>query len=90
MCAINDGVLIALAASRPWKESGLNGSHGFTPQSIYGSSGKLPQFWGRKWDTAQGMLGDLCFNMGGGVPIGIIKELVNPSKAQFPSPGTGE
>jgi hypothetical protein len=85
MWAINDDVLRALAQSDSWKDSGLNGSYGFTPQLIYGPKGKLPQYWGRTWDTAGRMYNDLCFNMGGGVPIAVIQELVNRSESQCPA-----
>jgi hypothetical protein len=82
MWAINDSVLIALAESNAWQESGLNRSQGFTPELIYGPKGKLPQCWGRTWESAEQIHSDLCFNMGGGMPISIIIELATHSENQ--------
>jgi hypothetical protein len=82
--AINDQVLLALEQSQVWEESGLTNAFGFTPQKIYGPNGKLPQYWGRTWDTGEAMHGALRFNMGGGVPVEIIRELVSLSENQAP------
>jgi len=87
MWAINHEVLNALAQSKAWEDSGLAKSYGFTPRKIYGPNGKLSQYWGDTWDTAAAMKSALCFNMGGGVPIEIIKELVALSENR--SPGFG-
>ena len=84
MWAINYDVLKALAQSKVWKDSGLEELHGFTLQIIYGPNGKLPQYWGGIWDTAPAMHSALCDNMGGGVPIEIIRELVALSAGQTP------
>jgi hypothetical protein len=87
MWAINDEVLKALAESDAWKKSPLEKNHGFTTQIIYGPNGKLLQYWGSTWVSAAAMQSDLCFNMGGGVPIEIIRELVALSKDQVPESG---
>jgi len=51
-------------------------SSGFTAESIYGPGGALRSLWNQSWNSAGDMRSDLCQNMGGGVPIVIIEELV--------------
>jgi len=71
---ITDDALSALAKSKPWKKWADTG-HGFTPEDCYGPQGRLGH-WGKTWTTPKAMEGDLCDNMGGGVPIDVIRELV--------------
>ena len=49
---------------------------GYTTESIYGPDGALRSLWNQSWNSAGDMRSDLCQNMGGGVPIVIIEELV--------------
>lgn len=51
-------------------------SSGFTAESIYGPDGSLRWLWNQSWNSAGEMRSDLCQNMGGGVPIAVIEELV--------------
>ena len=54
----------------------------FTPESIYGPDGKLQWLWSLSWDSEEVMKSDLYSNMGGGVPIEIIDELVQIAVAK--------
>lgn len=86
---ITEACLDSLGASRPWKvwreawEKAGQASE-FTPQSIYGPDGRMPQFNGQQWASAADMRAALCTNMGGGVPIEIIEELVRLSAVPDP------
>ena len=55
---------------------------GFTAENIYGPDGKLSWPWHESWNSANEMHSDLCQNMGGGVPIEIINELVRICSAK--------
>ena len=78
MWQITDESLATLEDSQAWAESGIGDSPGFTAHEIYGPDGKLPH-WGSTWPTAKAMPSSLCDNMGGGVPIEVIDELVRAS-----------
>jgi len=65
--------LAGLEASKAWRTSELAGR--FTANEVYGPEGRL-RVLGAEWDSAQSMLNALKTNMGGGVPIEVIKELV--------------
>jgi hypothetical protein len=67
--------LALLQASETWKNT-LGQVAGFTAESIYGADGKLRHYWDRIWSSAEEMRSDLMQNMGGGVPIEVIDELV--------------
>jgi hypothetical protein len=45
-------------------------------ESIYGPEGKLQWLWSLSWDFEEAMKSDLYTNMGGGVPIETINELI--------------
>ena len=45
-------------------------------EEVYGPEGALKWIWDSSWNTGEEMRSDLCENMGGGVPIAIIDELV--------------
>jgi hypothetical protein len=75
---ITNKSLVALEASRAWRKWAIGLSAGFTATEIYGPDGKLPH-WGSTWPTARAMQSALCDNMGGGVPIEVIDELVRAS-----------
>jgi endonuclease/exonuclease/phosphatase family metal-dependent hydrolase len=71
--AHHDQALAGLEASAAWRNSALVGE--FTVEEVYGPSGKL-RVLGHEWDSAHAMSGALMQNMGGGVPIEVIRELV--------------
>lgn len=48
----------------------------FTAENIYGPEGKLSGLWEQTWNSPVEMRSNLCTNMGGGVPIAVIDELV--------------
>ena len=48
---------------------------------IYGPEGKMGHYFSKTWATADGMRGDLSQNHGGGVPMAVIEQVVNASKA---------
>jgi hypothetical protein len=67
--------LAELERSQVWqKATSLNSQ--FTPESIYGPEGKLQWLWSLYWDSEEAMKSDFYTNMGGGVPIEIINELI--------------
>ena len=72
---ITETALAALEKSKAWKTWAKAG-HGFTPADIYGPTGKLADHWGVTHDAAETLHDALCDNMGGGVPIDVIKALV--------------
>jgi len=72
---ITHEVLADLKRSQAWQNATSFNSQ-FTPESIYGPEGKLQWLWSLSWDSQEAMKNDLCANMGGGVPIEIIDELV--------------
>jgi hypothetical protein len=67
--------LVELERSRAWQKATSFNSQ-FTPESIYGPEGKLQWLWSSSWDSEEAMKSDLYTNMGGGVPIEIINELI--------------
>jgi hypothetical protein len=67
--------LAQLQASESWIST-LGQMAGFNTETIYGPEGKLKQFWENLWDSPEHMRADLMQNMGGGVPIEVIDELV--------------
>lgn len=79
--------LAALEKSQPWKRWAASEGFEFTATGIYGPDGKLG-YWGRTWPTATAMQQTLSHNMGGGVPIEIIKELVKLSTVSDPFTGS--
>ena len=50
-------------------------------EDIYGPEGKLRWIWNSSWGSRDEMRSDLCENMGGGVPIEIIEELIRITEA---------
>jgi hypothetical protein len=72
--------LVALRKSDAWRNSGIEERLGFSPTDVYGPHGKISFAWGQAWDSASGMRAALCSNMGGGVPIQVIDELVRLSR----------
>ena len=72
---ISHKALSELQESKAWNESiGLSSS--FTTEEVYGPTGKLSWLWQCSWDSESMMRNDLMQNMGGGVPIDVINELV--------------
>ena len=70
--------LAALEESHAWKTwLGVN-AYGWTTLYVYGPDGRMG-YWGMVWTTAQAMRSTLCQNMGGGVPIEVIDQLVSLS-----------
>lgn len=72
---ITDDALVALEKSKPWKKWADGPGGRFTAAGVYGADGSL-DYWGRTWVNADDMHNALCENMGGGVPIEIIRELI--------------
>lgn len=48
---------------------------------IYGPEGKMGHYFTKTWATANDMGSDLSQNHGGGVPMAVIEQVVNASKA---------
>ena len=48
---------------------------------IYGPGGKMGHYFSKTWATANDMGSDLSQNHGGGVPMAVIEQVVNASKA---------
>jgi hypothetical protein len=67
--------LALLQESKMWQNA-RSLSTEFTTNSVYGPEGKLNQFWPTTWESPEQMRLDLMQNMGGGVPIEVIDELV--------------
>ena len=78
---ITNEALAKLAKTKPWKT--FNEETGFTPEEIYGPEGKLSH-WGQTWATADNMSTALAANMGGGVPMPVIKALVKVATVSDP------
>jgi len=72
---ITRDALADLGRSQAWQNAKSFNSQ-FTPESIYGPEGKLQWLWERSWESEEVMKTDLYLNMGGGVPIEIINELI--------------
>ncbi len=72
---LSHDALALLQESEIWKST-LGQVAGFTAESIYGQEGKLKQYWESYWSSAEEMRSDLMQNMGGGIPINVIDELV--------------
>jgi hypothetical protein len=75
MLRLSHEALAQLQASESWKNT-LGQVAGFTAESVYGPEGKIKQYWDRTWESPEQMRADLMQNMGGGVPIEVIDELV--------------
>ena len=80
---ITDAALTALEKAKAWK-TWLKAGHGFTPTGIYGPAGKLGHQWEITHDTAESLRDALSDNMGGGVPIDVIKALVDAAQVSDP------
>lgn len=80
--AITDKSLEILAHSKPWLDSSLGKT--LTPQSIYGSNGRLGHFASKIWTSPSEMQSELMQNMGGGVPVSVIDFLVAYSRVLTP------
>ncbi len=76
MLRINSSVLARLGVSAVWKNSNPLLAGRFTPEEIDGPSGKLNSFWNIEWINEDEMRSALYQNMGGGVPVEIIEELI--------------
>ena len=72
---ITHEVLAELGRSEAW-QSATSFNSLFTPETIYGPEGKLNWLWNLSWDSAETMKNDFYMNMGGGVPMEIIDELI--------------
>ena len=72
--------LVALQGSPAWVDwaVGFSDSFSITAEEIYGPEGKL-WYWGMAWPTAEAMTSTLYNNMGGGVPVAVVDELVRLS-----------
>lgn len=68
-------ILGEINRSEIWK-SYFGGSIQLSAEDIYGPEGKLQWIWNSSWVDGDDMRSDLCENMGGGVPIEIIEELI--------------
>ena len=77
---ITHEVLTALEASQVW-QSTVSFKSMFTAESIFGPEGKLRWLWNSSWDTEDAMRSDLYTNMGGGVPVEILEELIRLIKS---------
>ena len=80
---ITDTALTALEKSKAWK-AWAKEDHGFTPAGIYGPDGKLGHQWEVTHDTAESLRSALSDNMGGGVPMDVIKALVDAAQVADP------
>jgi hypothetical protein len=56
-------------------------SKNLTYSEIYGPGGKMGHYFSKTWPTAEAMRSDLSQNHGGGVPMTVIEQVVNASKA---------
>ena len=56
-------------------------SRNLTYLEIYGPEGKMGHYFSKTWATADDMWSDLSQNHGGGVPMAVIEQVVNASKA---------
>ena len=72
---ISHEALTQLQESTVWNER-IGLSTGFSTEEVYGPTGKLSWLWQSSWVTESAMRNDLMQNMGGGVPIEVINELV--------------
>jgi hypothetical protein len=75
MLRLSHEALAQLQASESWKNT-LGQIGGFTAESVYGPEGKLKHYWESAWGSPEQMRADLMQNMGGGVPIEVLDELV--------------
>jgi len=80
---ITDNALVSLEKSKAWKAWAKTG-HGFTPADIYGPNGKLNGNWDITHETADSLQVALSDNMGGGVPIEVIKAMVDAAQTSDP------
>ena len=80
---ITDSALSALEKSKPWK-SWIKEGNDFTPTDIYGPAGKLGHQWEITHDTAESLHNTFTDNIGGGVPIDVIKALVDAAQVADP------
>ena len=78
--------LALLQASETWKNT-FGQVVGFTAESIYGPEGKFRNYWESCWSSAKQMRLDLMQNMGGGVSIDVIDELVGIVETMNPQIG---
>jgi type I restriction enzyme M protein len=76
---VTDAALTGLEKSKAWKTWAKAG-HTLTAADIYGPAGKLAHHWDVTHDTAQSLQTALSENMGGGVPIDVIKALVDAAQ----------
>jgi type I restriction enzyme M protein len=80
---ITEDVLAKLEAAKPWQQWAASG-HGLTAAAVYGPDGSLGHVWGQTWGSAEAMRDALGANMGGGVPVEVIKDLVKHAAVADP------
>jgi hypothetical protein len=88
---ITERSLKALAETTEWQEfahfleSTVRYEPPITPEWVYGAEGKMCHLWFTSWDSPEAMEADVSCNLGGGVPMAVIKMLVGlsgPAAAQ--------
>ena len=72
---LTNEILSEINRGEIWNKYFGNGFHR-SAEEVYGPEGALSWIWESSWNTRDEMRSDLCENMGGGVPIEIIDELV--------------
>ena len=77
---VTEHSLTELGDTEAWRNSGIKRTLGFSPRDVYGPTGKIAFVWSQTWVSAEEMRVTLCTNMGGGVSIQVIDELVRLSR----------
>jgi len=69
--------LSELQLSAEWNDWMRESPLQLTTQEIYGSKGRLGHLWEQSWNSPTLMLYSFLNNMGGGVPVEVIQEIVD-------------
>ena len=69
--------LAKLVVSAEWSDWMESSPIPFSTEEMYGPEGKLNWLWPLRWVRPLEMLSAFCTNMGGGVPIEVIQEVVD-------------
>ena len=74
---LTDVSLVILNLTEEWNDWMKSSSIRFSAEEVYGPEGKLNWLWPLRWERPMDMLSAFCTNMGGGVPIEVIREIVD-------------
>ena len=82
---VDEGALARLEESPAW-QAWSGAGRGWTPADVYGPTAPLGFHWGVVHETEKSLFIALCENMGGGIPMAVIRALVDAARTTVGEP----